>query len=82
MSTEKSVSFDDIVSLAPEALQPVVCRLRDLVLAADPETCLVVQLGYRAANFGVGAKKMTESLSPYHPACAMGQSRLQLWRRA
>ena len=60
MSDQKFGVFDDIVEMTPEALRPVTHRLRELLLAADPDACVVVRLGDRAATFGVGPKKMSE----------------------
>ena len=60
MSDPKFGTFEDLVEMAPEPLRPVVRKLRDLILSVDPEACVVVRLGDRAATFGIGPKKMSE----------------------
>ena len=60
MADQKFGVFDDIVAMTPEPLRLVTIRLRELVLSVDPEACVVVRLGDRAATFGVGPKKMSE----------------------
>jgi len=53
-------TFQDIVELTPDPLRPVTQKLREIILTVDPEPCVVVRLGDRAATFGVGPKKMSE----------------------
>ena len=60
MSDQKFGEFDDIVEMTPEPLRPVTIRLKELLLSADPDACIVVRLGDRAATFGIGPKKMSE----------------------
>ena len=60
MSDRKFGEFDDIVEMTPEPLRPVTIRLKELLLAADPDACIVVRPGDRAATFGVGPRKMSE----------------------
>lgn len=60
MSERKFGEFDDIVEMTPEPLRPVTIRLKELLLSADPDACIVVRLGDRAATFGIGPKKMGE----------------------
>lgn len=52
--------FGDIIEMTPEPLRPVTIRLNELLLSIDPDACIVVRLGDRAATFGVGPKKMSE----------------------
>jgi hypothetical protein len=44
-------------------MQPVVRRLREIVVDVDPDSVEVVRLGDRAATYGVGPKKMSEGYS-------------------
>ncbi len=60
MSDQKFGDFDDIVEMTPEPLRPVTIRLRELLISVDPDACIVVRLGDRAATFGIGPKKMSE----------------------
>ena len=60
MSDQKFGEFDDIIQMTPEPLRPVTIRLKELLLSVDPNACVVVRLGDRAATFGIGPKKMSE----------------------
>jgi hypothetical protein len=60
MSKTAPPSFHQLLELTEKDLQPVVNRLKALILEVDPNTCEVVRLGERAATFGVGPKKMSE----------------------
>ncbi|MDE2789315.1 MAG: DUF1801 domain-containing protein [Paracoccaceae bacterium] len=60
MSDRKFGEFDDIIEMTPEPLRPVTIRLKELLLSVDPDACIVVRLGDRAATFGTGPKKMSE----------------------
>lgn len=60
MSDQKFGEFDDIVEMTPKPLRPVTVRLKELLLSVDPDACIVVRLGDRAATFGVGPRKMSE----------------------
>ncbi len=60
MNEEKSETFDDLVEMTSLDLRPVTLRLREIILAIDPDSCVVVRLGDRAATFGVGPKKMSQ----------------------
>ncbi|MDE2914851.1 MAG: DUF1801 domain-containing protein [Paracoccaceae bacterium] len=60
MSDRKFGEFDDIIEMTPEPLRPVTIRLKELLLSVDPDACIVVRLGDRAATFGIGPKKMIE----------------------
>lgn len=53
-------TFQDLVELTPDPLRPIIQKLREIILTVDPEPCVVVRLGDRAAAFGVGPKKMSE----------------------
>lgn len=68
MSTAKLGTFDDLVKITPKAQQPIIKRLRELILELHPQACEVVRLGDRAATYGLGPKKMIEGyayLMPY-----------------
>ncbi|MEO1518837.1 MAG: DUF1801 domain-containing protein [Bacteroidota bacterium] len=60
MSDNKSVTFEDLLETTEKELQPIAIRLREIILALDPNACEVVRLGDKAATFGVGPKKMSE----------------------
>ena len=60
MSDQKFGEFDDIIEMTPEPLRPITIRLKELLLSVDPDACIVVRLGDRAATFGIGPKKMSE----------------------
>lgn len=60
MTDSKFGTFEDIVAMTPKPLRPVTQRLRELILSVDPDPCVVVRLGDRAATFGIGPKKMSE----------------------
>lgn len=58
-------SFEDLISeLAPgtsHSVEHIARRLREVILEGFPQAVEVVRLGDRAANYGVGPKKMSES---------------------
>ena len=60
MEDAKFGEFSDLIEMTPEPLRPIMEQLRKLLLSIDPEACVVVRLGDRAATFGVGPKKMSE----------------------
>ena len=60
MSQTKIGSFGELVDMATDELQPIMLRLREIILDIDPQVCEVVRLGDRAATYGVGTKKMSE----------------------
>ena len=60
MPDQKFGVFSDIVEMTPDKLKPVTVRLKEILLSVDPDACIVVRLGDRAATFGVGPKKMSE----------------------
>jgi hypothetical protein len=60
MAKTKFGSFDDLLDITEEPLQPIMLALREMILAIDPDACEVVRLGDRAATYGVGPKKMIE----------------------
>ncbi|MFK7785303.1 MAG: DUF1801 domain-containing protein [Crocinitomicaceae bacterium] len=67
MSKTKFGTFDDLLAITAEELQPIIIRLRDIIFEVDPNTCEVVRLGDRAATFGVGPKKMLEGYAYIMP---------------
>jgi hypothetical protein len=54
-------TFDALLDLATAPMQPVLKRLRAIILDIDPKAFEVVRLGERSATFGVGPSKMTEA---------------------
>lgn len=60
-------TFDDLLTLAPEPLRPVVEALRAAALAACPGACETVRLGDRAANYGLGPRKMLDGYAYVMP---------------
>ena len=58
-------SFDDLMSELPPGtaatVEPIARKLREIILDDFPEAVEVVRLGDRAASYGVGPKKMSES---------------------
>ncbi len=60
MSNAKIGTFDDLLELAEEAVQPIARALRETVLGVDSSACEVVRLGDRAATYGVGPRKMVD----------------------
>ncbi len=67
MSDKKFGTFEDLLAMATEELQPIAIRLREIILELDPDACEVVRLGDRAATFGVGPKKMSEGYAYIMP---------------
>jgi hypothetical protein len=53
-------TFEDLLAITAEPMQPIAVALRRVVLSVHPEAVEVVRLGDRAATFGVGPKKMSE----------------------
>jgi hypothetical protein len=60
MPKAKLGQFDDLVRLSNEPLEPIVERLRAVILEIHPDACEVVRLGDRAATYGCGPRKMIE----------------------
>lgn len=58
-------SFDDLMSELPPStaatVEPIARKLREIILDDFAEAVEVVRLGDRAASYGVGPKKMSES---------------------
>lgn len=58
-------SFDDLMRELPPGtaatVEPIARKLRAVILGDFPAAIEVVRLGDRAASFGVGPKKMSES---------------------
>lgn len=53
-------TFDDLCALASAEIEPVLVRVRELVLDVHPEAVEATQLGYQSQAFGTGPKR-TES---------------------
>ena len=60
MSKAKFGTFDDLLQMTEESLQPIAKALRDTVFEIDANACEVVRLGDRAATYGVGPRKMMD----------------------
>ncbi len=60
MSDAKFGTFEDLMAMTAEGMQPIAEALRALTLEVDPDATEVVRLGDRAATYGVGPKKMSE----------------------
>ena len=60
MAEAKTGVFDDLVHMTEQPLQPVIRRLREIIVEIDADACEVVRLGDRAATYGLGPKKMSE----------------------
>ena len=60
MTLTKFGSFEQLLSMAPESLQPILVALKEIIIQIHPDAIEVVRLGDRAATYGVGPKKMTE----------------------
>ena len=58
-------SFEDLLNELPPSttphIKPIALRLREVILEGFPAATEVVRLGDRAASYGVGPKKMSES---------------------
>lgn len=54
-------TFDELINLTPQGLQPIMHRLRRIITELHPETIEVVRLGEKSAVYGVGPKKMSEA---------------------
>lgn len=58
-------SFEDLLNELPPNtaphIKPIALRLREIILEGFPTATEVVRLGDRAASYGVGPKKMSES---------------------
>ena len=60
MAKTKFGTFDDLLSITNEPLQPILIQLKEIILELNIDACEVVRLGDRAATYGVGPKKMIE----------------------
>ncbi len=54
-------TFEDLIAGASPEVQEICKELRKVILAVHPEAIEVVRLGYKAASYGVGLKKMSEA---------------------
>ena len=60
MAETRFGTFDELLAASEPAMRPTAVRLREIVLAVDPDAVEVVRLGDRAATYGVGPRKMVE----------------------
>ena len=67
MSTAKIGTFDDLLAATEERLRPILHALRQTIRDIHPEACEVVRLGDRAANYGVGPRKMLDGYAYLMP---------------
>ena len=61
MAETKFGTFQDLMDITASDMQPIAQRLREIVIEIDPDTVEVVRLGDRAATYGVGLKKNSET---------------------
>ena len=67
MPTAKIGTFDDLLAATEERLRPILHALRQTIRDIHPEACEVVRLGDRAANYGVGPRKMLDGYAYLMP---------------
>ena len=67
MSDTRFGTFEELVGITAEPMQPIVQRLREVISDVDSDFVEVVRLGDRAATFGVGPKKMSEGYAYIMP---------------
>jgi hypothetical protein len=60
MAETRFGTFDELLAESDPGMRPTAVRLREIVLAVDPDAVEVVRLGDRAATYGVGPRKMIE----------------------
>ncbi|MEL7376010.1 MAG: hypothetical protein AAFN65_03550, partial [Bacteroidota bacterium] len=53
-------TFDELLSITNESLQPIVRKLKAVIQQIDSEVHEVVRMGDRAATYGLGPRKMIE----------------------
>ena len=61
MSETKFGTFDDLLAITEDSQKSTLKSLREIILSIHPEAFEVVRLGERAATYGVGPKKNSES---------------------
>ena len=61
MSDTRFGSFDDLMAGLDPDVEQIARRLRALIQSVHPDAVERVRLGDRAATYGVGPKKMSES---------------------
>ncbi len=67
MPDPKFGTFNDLVAIAQTPLQPIVMRLRAIILDVHPDSCEVVRIGDHAATYGVGPRKMIDGYAYIQP---------------
>ena len=67
MPKTKFGQFTDLLQLASEPLQPIMERLRALILEVHLDACEVVRLGEKSATYGCGPRKMIEGYAYIMP---------------
>lgn len=60
-------TFDELLEGVEPNLVSIARRLRELILAVDPNAVQTVRLGDHAATFGVGPRKMTDGYAYIMP---------------
>ena len=61
MSSTNYGTFQDLLDISPEILQPAMQRMRTIIFDVYPEACEVVRLGEKSATYGIGPKKNSDA---------------------
>lgn len=61
-------TFDELLAITEEPLQPIARAVREAVFEVDPNANEVVRLGDRAATYGLGPRKMIDGYAYIQPA--------------
>jgi hypothetical protein len=61
MPETKFGTFEELLQITKDSQKETVVHLREVVLSIHPEAVEVVRLGDRAATYGLGPKKVSES---------------------
>lgn len=67
MTETRIGTFDELLAGAEASVEEIARKLRNLILAVDPDAVEVVRLGDRAATYGVGPRKMSEAYAYIMP---------------
>lgn len=67
MAETRFGTLEELMDMADPAMRPIAQRLREVVVAVDPDSVEVVRLGDRAATYGVGPKKMSQGYAYIMP---------------
>jgi hypothetical protein len=61
MAETRFGTFAELMDQSEPPMRPIASRLREIVLEVHPDVVEVVRLGDRAATYGLGPAKMSES---------------------